>query len=149
MSKTEPTYVPNGYQLRRRVSGSNTIPGFRGASSETTFWYTRGQQGDDWAFPILVTIASSDAGELATVENHPGQAIALSASLSAEYKDGMWASGPGEDQIGSGADVAHWERGTAHALIARTAERAIAVQAPRDRGAELGELTKILRSLVE
>jgi len=146
LERLQPSYLPEGYQLRRDA------PEHRGrssTSSQAALTYTRGWELDDWLHPLKISSPSSAEASHATTNRHAGDPINLGLpGITAIYHDGSWAPGPGEDARSVGETVIHWERGSVHSITMRGSNGVATVQGSRARGVTRDELVKIARSLL-
>ncbi len=146
----EPSGIPSGYSLRRRIEGPD-VAAFGRIEDQAALYYTQGPSPEDWLFPIMVCAAAPLAGELVATENRGGQTVDLgSPDAVAVYHDGVWAPGLGEAQraVFGGSMFVYWNRSAAHSITVSAPEATFAVRGPKDVVVTPGVLATIGRSLL-
>lgn len=146
VSPTQPSYVPEGFELRGRTR-SEGIRVLRNDPAQSAFVYTLGWEQEDWAYPLMIFIGSTPPGHLVATEDRSGELVELGVpGVTAVYHDGIWAPGNGDDERIFGATVIHWERAMAHSITASSDKGVVAVRGPKRRGVDFAELVRVARS---
>jgi hypothetical protein len=142
----QPSYLPEGFKLRRRIHGV-AAAGFLDDPSQATLVHTRGGQLQHWSSPLLVYVSQTPGQVLAGTEQRAGVAVDLGvAGVTATYHDGMWAQdGAAVATLGDEQSM-YWSTSGPHSITVRTTDQTLAVRGPRDVG--VAELVKIARSLL-
>lgn len=145
-SSAVPSYITPGYELRREIDGPMAEGLGRDADQKALF-YTRGWADEDWVFPLTVFVASYPNRTLIGTAGRRGNSVEVGVpNVTAAYHDGMWVSGPGEDEHQIGAVVLHWERSEAHSITISSFDKTYAVRGPKRRGVTFDELVRIAGS---
>lgn len=124
-----PKFVPSRFSRARFHSGESVLA-IGGAGDKTLVLLF---QPSDGRRPVEVSASSERGAAAVGTENHVGVPIASERrGVELVYHDGMWAPGPGPQQVQLGSTMIHWETSLCHSIAATTSTGTVSVRAARD-----------------
>jgi len=145
-----PSYVPPGYSLWTVIQGTDAGGfGFIDSEEQYAATYLRGKMPEANATALSIFRAPPGATTLAATTERVGEQVDLGVrTATAVYHDGMWLSGPGDEQRIVKWWVLHWNRATFHSLTVKDSPLIWGIRGPKTSGIDKSELMRIAASLL-